>query len=497
MDVPAAGALLHRTRRGVRLAGGTTPLPWIGSGLEDFAAVIDLPSPARTFRFELEPGHSLALEAGFAWGSSFSAAIAIPPGPLANVTLPTPVSHLRLRGKGFLAALIVEPAADVQVTQVLPSILLADTPRIAPPQSATAASLQQPSAPGVIAPRRPLGMKLRWDPAAMIGGWSIPGLAPPIEAAGFAIERRIEASGAWAPVMDTDSPVFGGRSYGDDSTAAILPGVNLMATFPEEPQPDAATPDFAIEDLFLTNEDGAGEAAPPPPGTLLRYRLASIDWAGRRGAGVTETAPARLEKHEPPPVPAGADPRTADQLDDPGPTGVLATVLVQGGDMGPDERLLLGDSDNAIVLEWGWQANEREIDPFATHFRVYLSSPLEAVPCEIQRHRTSGGPSRRVHRHGAAGPCDRGRGRQGPVRNRSLPLLRGRPYGRARHQSHPGDPAPRAERRLQRTGPGPHIPAPNHVARLTRPMPGRAGCPGGPDHRRAALRFIVQRHRAT
>ena len=303
---------------------------------------------------------------------------------MANVTLPTPASHLRLRGKGFLAALIVEPGADVQVIQVLPSILLADTPRIAPPRSATAASLQQPTAPGVIAPRRPLGMKLQWDPAAMIGGWSIPGLAPPIEAAGFAIERRIEPSGAWEPVMDADSPAFGGRSDGADGTAAILPGTDLMAAFPEEPQPDAATPDFAFEDLFLTGEDGAGEMTPPTPGTLLRYRLASIDWAGRRGAGVTETAPARLEKHEPPPVPASADPQTADQLDDPGPTGVLATVLVQGGDMSPDEQFVLGDSDNAIVLEWGWRANERETDPFATHFRVYLSSPLDAVPCEIQ-----------------------------------------------------------------------------------------------------------------
>ena len=45
---------------------------------------------------------------------------------------------------------------------------------------------------------------------------------------------------------------------------------------------------------------------------------------------------------------------------------------------------MLGDSDNAIVLEWGWRANERETDPFATHFRVYLSSPLDVVPCEIQ-----------------------------------------------------------------------------------------------------------------
>ena len=127
-------------------------------------------------------------------------------------------------------------------------------------------------------------MKLQWDPAAMIDGWSIPGLAPPIEAAGFAIERRIEPGGAWEPVMDADLPVFGGRSYGDDRTDAMLPGADLMAAFPEEPRPDAATPDFACEDLFLTGEDGAGEAAPPPPGTLLSYRLASIDWAGRRSA---------------------------------------------------------------------------------------------------------------------------------------------------------------------------------------------------------------------
>ncbi len=59
---------------------------------------------------------------------------------MASVTLLTPANHLRLRGKGFLAALFVEPEADMQVIQVLPSILLADTPRIAPPRSATAAS---------------------------------------------------------------------------------------------------------------------------------------------------------------------------------------------------------------------------------------------------------------------------------------------------------------------------------------------------------------------
>ena len=141
-----AGAGSHSSTgrdAGFRLAGGTTSLRWIGSRIEDFAAVIDLPSPARTFRFELEPGHSLTLEAGFAWGSSFSAAIAIPSGPVTSVTLLTPANHLRLGGKGFPAALIVEPEADMQVIQVLPSILLADTPRIAPPWSASGCRSRQ------------------------------------------------------------------------------------------------------------------------------------------------------------------------------------------------------------------------------------------------------------------------------------------------------------------------------------------------------------------
>jgi len=62
---------------------------------------------------------------------------------VASVTLLPPANHLRLGGKGFPAALIVEPEADMQVIQVLPSILLADTPRIAPPWSASGCRSRQ------------------------------------------------------------------------------------------------------------------------------------------------------------------------------------------------------------------------------------------------------------------------------------------------------------------------------------------------------------------
>ena len=33
------------------------------------------------------------------------------------------------------------------------------------------------------------------------------------------------------------------------------------------------------------------------------------------------------------------------------------------------------------MLEWGWHASERVIDPFARHFRIYLAPPLDSVGC--------------------------------------------------------------------------------------------------------------------
>ena len=40
-------------------------------------------------------------------------------------------------------------------------------------------------------------------------------------------------------------------------------------------------------------------------------------------------------------------------------------------DLAAGERTLLGSSQNAVVLEWGWSQAERDGDPHATEFRVY------------------------------------------------------------------------------------------------------------------------------
>ena len=99
-----------------------------------------------------------------------------------------------------------------------------------------------------------------------------------------------------------------------------------------------------------------------------------MDAIGRPGDDWIETGTRRLEKWAPPPLPVGPDPTPAGSLARPAPTGVHARVLVRDApDLSDDERALLGTHDNALLLRWGWHLAQREQDPFATEFRVYLS----------------------------------------------------------------------------------------------------------------------------
>ena len=76
----------------------------------------------------------------------------------------------------------------------------------------------------------------------------------------------------------------------------------------------------------------------PEPGSLHRYRVRTIDSVGRPSPDWRETAPVRLEKHVPPPV----------------PVRVAARVLVPDApDLTADERALLGTSDSAVVVAVG------------------------------------------------------------------------------------------------------------------------------------------------
>jgi hypothetical protein len=380
------------TRRGIRIEP-RPKIPWTDGLLGDFSAVIDLPAPTTSIALSLDPGHQLTVAGGVAWGS-FTPPIPVPPGAQPVVTFPQPVRQLRISGAGFLFS-ILSPGVSfggglAPVRTILAPVTLANTPRPAPPTSAQAVSLQAAAhlqtSGSQIPARHILGIDVSWQPAAMPGLTFWPSTAtvpPPLEVTSFQIERRIDPSGPWEPVVGGDNLVLGSRNE-PPRDPTLRPGVDLMDLFPESGGPRGVSTQFGYRDVFMKGAQGAAAPSPPPPGTMLRYRVGAVDAIGRPSATFTQTDPVRLEKHEPPPMPVAPDQRPADELTSAAPTGVYATVLVRGlQGMTAEETALLGASDNVIVLHWGWHAKQRALDPFATQFRIYLASPLDEVPAKI------------------------------------------------------------------------------------------------------------------
>ena len=391
-SVPQTG-LRVATRRGIRLEPQPT-IPWIGGLLEQYSAVIDLPLPTTSITLQLDPGHQLKVEGGVAWGP-FTTPIAVPPVTQATITFPQPVTQLRISGTGFLFAL-ASPAFTssggtlVPVPAIVSPVQLVNTPRPAPPLTAQAVSLQAAAhfqtAVDQIPPRHVLGIDVRWQPAMMQGLTFWPPtetVPPPLEVTSFQVERHVEPNGPWQPVIGGDNLVLGSRDEAHRDTT-IRPGVDLMELYPESGGPRSLAAQFLYRDVFMTGPEGEATPKPPAPGTMLRYRVGAVDAVGRPSTTFTQTDPVRLEKHEPPPLPAAPDERPADALPSAAPTGVNATVLVRGGQgMTPEQIALLGSSDNVIILNWGWHAKQRALDPFAKQFRLYLASPLDEVPGKI------------------------------------------------------------------------------------------------------------------
>lgn len=170
----------------------------------------------------------------------------------------------------------------------------------------------------------------------------------------------------WKPVMSGGGIVLGDR----DPTAheaPVRPGSDLMELFPEgSRRAPASGLDMRYRDVAALGGHDA-----PLLGAYYRYRIRARDAIDRPSDTWTESAPLRLEKRVPPPLPTGplrepsSAPRTA---------GVSARVLVRDApDLTDAERDVLGDDHNAIVLRWGWSEQERELDPLAAEFRVYVS----------------------------------------------------------------------------------------------------------------------------
>lgn len=383
-------------RRGLRLRP-VEGSPWLLPDFGNTRLVLDFPEPVQVVELELEEGHELEWRAG-SMGLGPAESGQVPPGPRPSLVFSTPQEQVRLEGEGLLFSVRVPadpgvpPDKYYPVSIVLPPVEFNDTQRPAPPVFIEARSLQAiPPAPqpdGAPPKREALGLEVAWTPA-LLGGLDVfppgAGVAPPTEATLFEIEHRAEDSSGnpqsdWKSILPPpeENWVTGDRDAAVHENKPF-PGADLLELFPEEgretPTPEEKKLGLRWRDVFDFPE-GLPETTdlhrkPPGPGGYHRYRIRSVDSVGRPSEDWTESEPVLLEKRVPPPEPVGPDP---DPDADPLPTarGVQVRVLVPGApDLTPAEVALLGSSQNAIVLRWGWHAEQREMDPLTTEFRVY------------------------------------------------------------------------------------------------------------------------------
>jgi hypothetical protein len=252
-------------------------------------------------------------------------------------------------------------------------VLFAATPAPPPPPFLGTTNLQDFQLPGDPAittqhPPNQIGYRLSWlpPPSTQLVPWPPElGAFPPFDVVSFALERSRTDTGGPFEEIEAKTLFFGSRGA-RRQPPQLYPGIDLLKLFPE-----AATPEPPVS-LFMETEDvlQSPSRSGPPPGSFHQYRIFSVDVIGRRSTLPTVGSVVRLEKRVPPPQPVG--PTTPVPAGAIRPSGVRARVLQSiDPELTDSDRLLLGTSTNAVVLEWAWTQDERNRDPFATEFRVY------------------------------------------------------------------------------------------------------------------------------
>ncbi len=378
---PPTRALAHPCRKGLRLDGRVT---------------ISFAEPQTRVVLELEPGVASALT------YRASSTDLIPGLPIvvdggnvasvqrAELTFSQPVTRVELGGTGLLYGLrfpAVPPGADsdalVEVSAYVLGVVFEHT---APPEAPSVLgteNLQQPPGTGhpAVTTQHPphfMGFRLNWLPPAASPtwppGWWPPDLParPPMDVVGFDLERRrIDTASGWVPFdRDPDGrlhTLVGSARSGRREPQTVRPGDDLLVHFPEIGVPAPPVPVLSeIDDVLHSPRTGAG----PPPGSLWQYRIRSVDIIGRRSSVPTLGSVVRLEKRLAPPQPVG--PPVAADEERPIIRGVRARVLqADDPNLSAVDAARLGGRANAVLLEWGWTAEERRADPWAREFRVY------------------------------------------------------------------------------------------------------------------------------
>jgi hypothetical protein len=382
------------SRQGIPLKlYSSTQFIWKVSIGDEWSLILDFPQPVSSAILELAEGHQLEYSAsvGAAW-AIVSDSGSVPPGPRPHLNFSSPIKQLRLKGIGFLFAVRIPSGQQgiEPLSIVLPPMTLINTPRPEIPLTAKIDNLQQPQQTPTVEseyktpqPMHALGFRIQWRPALKDGLESWPqdaNAAPPLSANLFEIQHRQEPAAKWNPVLEEENWTLGDRSTKRPKTQIHF-GIDLESLFPEIPIPGKGIDlDLTWQDVFDFAEGGFEVHRPVPvPGTYHQYRIRSVDPVGRPSLKWRETNLLRLEKHIPPPLPVGPDETPASQPSLPQPMGVQARILIKDApDLTSADKVLLGNDNNAIVLRWGWHKQQRDQDPFAREFRVYVSDkPLD------------------------------------------------------------------------------------------------------------------------
>jgi hypothetical protein len=404
---PDPDALEDVSRRAIALRPPDDPFGFLGGDLlADLCCLIQLPRPCEKVVLELAEGHDLQY-AGAQDGDPFSPPLTpLPPGPSASLSFPAPVAQIRLTGRGSLFAVRIPGDSGKRrlLARELGPVEFAPQPLPREPPALVAVNLQTPPAvltgplgeQTKVPPRPQPGFKLTWVPCTTspTGLWPEDLAAgPPLEAIAHQIEHRrvYPTSGGadtWEPIHAGDNltfaswPASGGRP-------SLSYGADLDEVFPIRESREAGAPlTMSLTDVFGVRDPETGEQRPPAPlGSYHEYRIRAVDVVGRVGAGWTSSNQARLEKHVPPPLPVGPQPPplpTDGRLS--GPVGVRARpILASDPGLSAADRALLAGHDSAVLIEWGWRPEERELDPTTAEFRVYLQRrPPTEVPGTIE-----------------------------------------------------------------------------------------------------------------
>ncbi len=385
-------ALVHVFRKGVEIRGRAT---------------LTFPEPITRIVLELEPDsvsmNYRALNDGqmFIGLNQEVEGGALPAQRRVELDFDDPVVRLELNGRGLLYGVRLRTvAAGVDADDVIErdayvtAVRYEETPSPSAPPVLGTTNLQAPlpvGDPQITAQTPPnlMGFKLWWLPPSSGNNWpegwwpeDVPA-APPVEVVGFDIERRrVDTNGDWKP-FDVDpengmTALVGSARGSSGSPSQLRPGDDLLEHFPEVGLPVSPVPTLSsLEDVLISLSDNDG----PPPGSLHQYRIRSVDAIGRRSDSATNGSIVQLRKRRPPPRPPGLQ-VDATQMT---PRGVQARLL-QASDptLSQEEAALLDNRPNAVLLKWGWTAEERRADPWAKEFRLYwIDQPPDLIHGEF------------------------------------------------------------------------------------------------------------------